>query len=186
MNNWVGVVVTLFETCTCNMLSLNIGQCAGHPEWSFRVFSVLWKIIWDSTSVRLWLLPPKSVAIVRSEVFTVVTMKKTVFWVMVPRSSCMNRRFEKSYHLHLQGRRICEWGTSVNKQLLEDRGDTILWNVGSHRNYTEPQPRKWLSIPLQFIIKQSSIHSVLYSLIYKMRECNSRNGRESKIFLPVH
>jgi hypothetical protein len=27
----------------------------------------------------------------------------------------------------------------------EDRGDTILRNVGSHRNYTAPQPRKWLS-----------------------------------------
>jgi hypothetical protein len=34
---------------------------------------------------------------VRSEVSTVVTMKKTVFWVAAPCSSCVNRRFGGSY-----------------------------------------------------------------------------------------
>jgi hypothetical protein len=42
--------------------------------------------------------------IVRFEVFTVVTMKKAVFWDVAPCRSCVNRRFRGMYRLHLQGR----------------------------------------------------------------------------------
>jgi hypothetical protein len=40
------------------------------------------------------------------EVFTVVAMKNTVFWVVASCSSYVNRRFGGSCRLHLQGRRI--------------------------------------------------------------------------------
>jgi hypothetical protein len=33
---------------------------------------------------------------------------KNVFWVVAQCRYCVNRRFEGSYRLHLQGRRICE------------------------------------------------------------------------------
>jgi hypothetical protein len=40
-------------------------------------------------------------------------MKNAVFRDVAPCSFCVNRRFGGSYRLHLQGRRICERGTSV-------------------------------------------------------------------------
>jgi hypothetical protein len=39
----------------------------------------------------------------RSEVFTAVTRKNTVFWDVAPCRSCLNRRFGGTYSLHLQG-----------------------------------------------------------------------------------
>jgi hypothetical protein len=39
----------------------------------------------------------------RFEVFTAVTMKNAVFWDVAPYSSCVNRRFEGTYHVYLQG-----------------------------------------------------------------------------------
>jgi hypothetical protein len=42
---------------------------------------------------------------VRFEVFTAVTMKKAVFWDVVPCRNSVNRRFGGTYSLHLQGRR---------------------------------------------------------------------------------
>jgi hypothetical protein len=38
------------------------------------------------------------------------SLKKAVFWVVAACSSCVNRRFGKSYRFHLQGRRIYEQG----------------------------------------------------------------------------
>jgi hypothetical protein len=40
---------------------------------------------------------------VRFDVFTVVTMKKAVFWDIMPRVSCKNRRFVRKLRLHHQG-----------------------------------------------------------------------------------
>jgi hypothetical protein len=40
---------------------------------------------------------------VRFEVFTALTMKNAVFWDVAPYSSCVNRCFGGTYHLHLQG-----------------------------------------------------------------------------------
>jgi hypothetical protein len=54
---------------------------------------------------------------VRSEVFTVVTMKNAVFWDVAPCRSCVNRRFRGTYPLHLQSRKIRERGTSVSRWL---------------------------------------------------------------------
>jgi hypothetical protein len=45
----------------------------------------------------------KKIKIVRFEVFIAVTMKNAVFWDVAPCRSCVNRRFEGTYHLHLQG-----------------------------------------------------------------------------------
>jgi hypothetical protein len=47
------------------------------------------------------------------EVFTAVTKMNTVLWDMTPRGSCKNRRFGGKYHLHHQGGKISELGTSA-------------------------------------------------------------------------
>jgi hypothetical protein len=44
-------------------------------------------------------------------------MKNAVFWNVTPCSFCVNRRLGGSYRLHLQGRRICELGTSVTEAI---------------------------------------------------------------------
>jgi hypothetical protein len=45
-----------------------------------------------------------SLDIVRSEVFTAVTMKNAVFWNVAPCSFCVNRRFGGLYRFHIQKR----------------------------------------------------------------------------------
>jgi hypothetical protein len=57
------------------------------------------------------------IQVVRFEVFTAVTMKNVVFWDVALCRSCVNRRFVGTYRLHLQGRKIRERGTSVNRWL---------------------------------------------------------------------
>jgi hypothetical protein len=47
-----------------------------------------------------------------------VTMKNAAFWDVAPCRYCVNRRSGGTYHLHLQGRKIRERGTSV-------RGDYV-------------------------------------------------------------
>jgi hypothetical protein len=59
----------------------------------------------------------ETLVLVKSEVFTAVTMKNAVFWDVTLCSSCVNRRFGGTYCLHLQGRKISEQGTSVSKWL---------------------------------------------------------------------
>jgi hypothetical protein len=54
---------------------------------------------------------------VRFNVFTAVTMKNAVFWDVSPCRSCVNRRFGGICHLHIQGRKIRERETSVNRWL---------------------------------------------------------------------
>jgi hypothetical protein len=46
-----------------------------------------------------------------------VKLKNAVFWDVVPCISCVNRRFGGTYRLHLQGRKICECGTSLCRWL---------------------------------------------------------------------
>jgi predicted RNA binding protein YcfA (HicA-like mRNA interferase family) len=78
---------------------------------------------------------------IRVEVFTAVTMKNAVFWDVVPCRSCVNRRFRVMYRLHLQGRKIRERGTSLSRG-LQTAGDTFCRNVGSHKIYRMPHPRR--------------------------------------------
>jgi hypothetical protein len=47
-------------------------------------------------------------------------MMNAVFWDVAPCSSCVNRRFGRTYRLHLQGRKIRERGTSEIKRLQTD------------------------------------------------------------------
>jgi hypothetical protein len=58
-------------------------------------------------------------SVVRFEVFTAVNMKKAVFWDVAPCRCGVNRRFEGTYRLHLQGRKktkkICKRRDSENK-----------------------------------------------------------------------
>jgi hypothetical protein len=44
---------------------------------------------------------------VRFEVFTAVTVKNGVFWVVTSCDSCKNRRFGGAYRLHRQGFPVC-------------------------------------------------------------------------------
>jgi hypothetical protein len=83
-------------------------------------------------------------------------MKNDVFWDVGPCRSCANRRFGGTYCLHLQGRKIRERGTSLSRSAAtyshwflarglfypEDGGNTFLRNVGSHKIYTAPHPRR--------------------------------------------
>jgi hypothetical protein len=76
------------------------------------------------------------------EVFTAVIMKNAVFWYVASCRSCeMNRRFEGTYRLHLQG--TCSlWFLARGFFYPEDGGDMFLRNVGSfHRIYMAPHPR---------------------------------------------
>jgi hypothetical protein len=56
------------------------------------------------------------------EAFTAVTTKNAVFWDVAPYRSCVNRRFGGTYP--------------------EDGGDTFLRDIGSHKIYTAPHPRR--------------------------------------------
>jgi hypothetical protein len=49
---------------------------------------------------------------VRFEVFTTVTMKNGVFWVVTPCGACKNRRFGGTWRLLHQGDKIGELGTT--------------------------------------------------------------------------
>jgi hypothetical protein len=73
---------------------------------------------WDRISSNMTLISITT-TLVRFEVFTGVTMKNAVFWDMAPCSSCVNRRFGGTYRLHLQGRKIREWRTSVSRWLAD-------------------------------------------------------------------
>jgi hypothetical protein len=53
--------------------------------------------------------------LVRSEVFTAVTMKNAVSWDMASCSSCVKRRFGGTYRLHLQSTKIRERESSVSR-----------------------------------------------------------------------
>jgi hypothetical protein len=87
----------------------------------------------------------------RFDVSTAVTMKNAVFWDVALCRCCVNRYFGGTYRLRLRGRKICERGTNVtcSRWFLapgfiypEDGGDTFLRNVGSHKIYTAPHPRR--------------------------------------------
>jgi hypothetical protein len=73
---------------------------------------------------------------VRSEVFTVVTMKNAVFWDVATCRSCVNRLSGGTY----QSAATCSrWLLGRSFFYLEDGGDTFLRNVGSHKIYTRKQ-----------------------------------------------
>jgi hypothetical protein len=46
-------------------------------------------------------------------VFTTVTMKNEVFWVVITRGSCDNRRFGETYRFHHQGDKSRDLGTKL-------------------------------------------------------------------------
>jgi hypothetical protein len=65
-------------------------------------------------------------------------MKNAVFWDVAPCRSCVNRRFGWTFRLHLHGRKIREWGTSLSrwlqtesaanrKSVYKSRADTYTW-----------------------------------------------------------
>jgi hypothetical protein len=56
--------------------------------------------------------PEDTILHVRFEVFTVVTMKNGVFWVVTPCGSCKNQHFGGTWRLLYQGEKIGELGTT--------------------------------------------------------------------------
>jgi hypothetical protein len=98
----------------------------------------VWVTYWETLLEPTW-QPSKAV-------------KNSVFWDVAPCTSCANRRFGGTYRLHHQGRKICERGTTVSRCLqtgssladffYPEDGDTFLRNVGSHKIYTAPHPRR--------------------------------------------
>jgi hypothetical protein len=78
---------------------------------------------------------------IRFEVSTVVTMKNAAFWDVALCRSYMNRRFRGTYRLHLQGRKIHEWGTSSHLLMLVPRLQMFLsWRW---RRYVPP--KRWFT-----------------------------------------
>jgi hypothetical protein len=71
---------------------------------------------------------PRNKTCVRLEVFTTVTMKNAVVWDVAPRRSC--------------GCSHLLWFFARGFFCPEDGGDTFLRNVGSHKIYTAPHPRR--------------------------------------------
>jgi hypothetical protein len=63
--------------------------------WEFGLFCVTFN----------YYTPSKTSHCVRFEVFMAVTMKNAIFWDVEPCISCVNRRFEGTYHLHIQSRK---------------------------------------------------------------------------------
>jgi hypothetical protein len=83
---------------------------------------------------------------VRFEVFTSATMNNAVFWDVASCSSCVNQHFASIFSVQksaLQTAATCSrWFLVRGFFYPEDGGDTFLQNVGSHKNYTAPHPRK--------------------------------------------
>jgi hypothetical protein len=65
------------------------------------------------------------------EVLAAAITKAAIFWDIAPCSQYMNKRFGRTYHLHLQGRKSAEEGTSE----LEDGHVTAIlhsiWHPGA-------------------------------------------------------
>jgi hypothetical protein len=59
-----------------------------------------------------------------------LTLKNVAFWDVAPCRACMNRRFGRTYRLHLQGRKILEWETSVSRW-LQTAADSSLADFSS-------------------------------------------------------
>jgi hypothetical protein len=78
------------------------------------------------------------------------SMKNTVFWDVVPCSSCLNRHFGGTYRLHLQGRKIRERGTSVS-WLLQSARRHIPENCILHSHRREN---------LKSYVCESSLHQI--------------------------
>jgi hypothetical protein len=76
----------------------------------------------------------------RFVVFTAVTMKNAILWDVAQCRSCVNRRFGGTYlrSAATSSRRFLALGFSYP----EDGKDTFLQNVGSHKIYTAPHPRR--------------------------------------------
>jgi hypothetical protein len=95
-------------------------------------------------------------------------LKDAIFWDVAPFRSCVSQRFGGTYRLHLQGRKICKRGTSVNRWLsaasktsvhtrstwLQIPEDGILHshcheNLKSYKRYLKPGP-DLLRIPVSY------------------------------------
>jgi hypothetical protein len=72
-------------------------------------------------------------------------MKNSVFWDMAPCRSCVNRRFGGTYRLHLQVAdcsQLLKLVPNCGFFYPEDEDDIFLRNVGSHKIYMAPHPRR--------------------------------------------
>jgi hypothetical protein len=95
-------------------------------------------------------------------------------WVVAPCSSCVNRRFRGTYRLLLQGRKICEQGTSVSRWLVV--------NVGSHKIDTAPHPRRRQPSSMIFLCTlRKSLHHFFFirrSLLQRLKHLSIKFSRD--------
>jgi hypothetical protein len=88
----------------------------------------------------------KSFLFVRFEVFTAVTMKNAVFWGVALCRSRVNRRFGGTYCSIFRVEKPASeepvWAGGCRFFYPEDGGNTFIRNVGSHKTYTAPHPRR--------------------------------------------
>jgi hypothetical protein len=118
---------------------------------------------------------------VRFEVFAAVIMKNAVFWGVTPFRSCVNRLFG--------GKPIF---------YPEDGGDTFVPNVGLHKIYTAPHPRRrhslllecpTISVCFKFVGHSFKIFTVSVlvtvdrhiNLIYLYATCHMSSSRSSLV-----
>jgi hypothetical protein len=73
--------------------------------------------------------------IVRFEIFTEVTMKNAVFWDVAPCRYCINRRFGRTYRLHLPGRRKKKNPPSEEPAICSS--ETLVYTISTRRHITE-------------------------------------------------
>jgi hypothetical protein len=71
-------------------------------------------------------------------------------WVVVAVICCVDQCFGGTYCL--QTAAICScWFLALGFFYPEDGGDTFIRNIGSHKNYTAPHPRKRRSSRVKFV-----------------------------------
>jgi hypothetical protein len=109
----------LADSCWVESNGTGIAHCHKH---TCSVTSTFWDCLGTSTPLRhhcsTFSTKHFAFCYVGFEVFTAVTMKNAVFWDVAPCTSCeINRRFERTYRLHLQGRKIRKRGKSVSRWL---------------------------------------------------------------------
>jgi hypothetical protein len=121
-----------------------------------------------------WLKPncqQRQLHYVRFEAFTAVTMKDVVFWDVALCRSRVNRRFEGTYHLHLQGRKIRERVTSVSRllQLEPPVENTQLYKNMDLHNTTS---QKTTFFTIMLVPKKHTCHWKHYYVYVHMGDCN--------------
>jgi hypothetical protein len=107
-------------------------------------------------------------------------VKNAVFWDVAPCLSCVNRRFGGTYHLHLQGKKIRERGTSVSKQLQTRSRIFLPWRwrryVPPKRRFVQERHGATSQKAAFFIVTAVKISNLTQEAVFSMSSAPSRRG----------